>query len=171
MKHLNPRSIQMLIDGEASQDETLWADRHVRECAGCRAKLEQAGAALRAVMKDLEGLDPVSVPSPPAFDRSLEAEGPKKPLIRALALAPIRVPAFLLVLMAGMLIFLTCLLYVVKPYQKDTAVNNPGEEAADYLTLVSSGGETRISLNTPAHRYKLVENPSILVIRKENANE
>jgi len=171
MKHLDPRLIQMLLDGEASNDEKLWTERHVHDCAGCLAKLERAGTTLRAVMKGLERLDPDVIPSPPVFDRPLAAEGPKRPLIRVLAFSPIKVPAFLLILMAGMSIILTCLLFVGNPAPKNIAITKISEEGPDSVTLIYSAGETKIRLNTATNGFKVVENPSILVLKKEDTNE
>ena len=171
MKHLDPRLIQMVLDGEASNDDKLWTKRHVHDCAGCLAKLERAGIALRAVMKDLEGLDPAVIPSPPEFDRPLTAEHPKRTLIRVLALSPIKVPAFLLILMAGMSVILTGLLLVGNPALKTTAITKISEERPDSITLISSAGETKIRLKTATYGFKVVENPSILVLKKEDTND
>lgn len=171
MKHLDRRLIQMLLDGEASNGEKLWAERHVHDCARCLVKLERAGTTLRAVMKDLARLDPAVIPSPSVFDRPWAAEVPKRPLIRVLAFTPIKVPAFLLILMAGISIILTCILFVRNPAPKTTAITKISEEGPDSVTLISSVGETKIRLNTATYGFKIVENPTILVLKKEETNE
>jgi anti-sigma factor RsiW len=171
MKHLDPQLIQMLLDGEASDNEKQRAEHHIHDCAGCRAKLERAGFKLKAVMNDLEGLDPATVPSPPAFDRPLVDNGPKRPLIRVLVLSPIKVPAFLLILMAGVLIILARLLFVGNPAQKNAAITKVSADGPDSVTLISSAGETKIRLNTATYGFKVVEDPSILVLKKEDTNE
>jgi hypothetical protein len=98
-------------------------------------------------------------------------QAPKRPFIQVLALASIRVPALLLIFMGGMLILLTCLLFVEKHHQKNIIASKVTERTGSAIVLESYAGESRIVLNEPANRFRPVNDPLILVIKKENTNE
>jgi hypothetical protein len=172
MKHLKPGWIQILLDGEANEDERLWAERHVRGCATCRDRLEGAARVLKAVRQNLENLDPVTIPLPAPFDPHLRVKQiARKPFIRVFILAPIRVPAFLLVLMGGLLILLTCLYSVEKFHPKNIASSKNVGDGQGMLTITSPGVQSKIALNTPAYGFRPINNPLIFVLQKENNHE
>lgn len=172
MKHLKSEWIQILLDGEANENERLWAERHVRGCVACRDRLEHAARVLKVVRQNLENLDPVTIPLPAPFEPQLRAaRGPRKPFIRFFILAPVTVPAFLLVLMGGLLILLTCLYSVEKVHSKNIAAAKNVGDGQGIITITSSGVESKVALNTPAYGFRPINNPLIFVLQKENTHE
>jgi len=172
MKHLKPKGIQVLLDGEASENKRLWAERHVRSCAGCKGRMEEAEQVLKAVRRDLESLNPASIPSPTPFNPQLaKTKDPRKRLVQAYVLAPVKVPAFLLVLTGGMLVLLMGLYSVERARLRDAPVSRDLGAGQGILTITSAEGQSKIVLNAPAERFRPVDAPLIFVLQKEVNHE
>jgi len=172
MKHLKTKWIQVLLDGEASEDKRLWAERHVRLCPVCRERMEEAERVLKAVRRNLESLSPVSIPSPAIFSpQPLRTKTSKKNSVQAFVLAPVKVPAFLLVLMGGILLLLFGLYSSERARPKGAPISRSLGANQSILTITSAEGQAEIVLNAPAERFRPIYDPMIFVLQKEASHE
>jgi anti-sigma factor RsiW len=152
MRHLKSGVLQTYLDGELAETERLSVEAHLEGCKICRHKrafLEKAHADIRAIIEDFSP-DYIPVAVPPQIVRG-KAWAENRLRFLRWVLAPIRIPAFLLVLFSGMIFVLAGLLY---------SPPAPREEIAS-LVIIAENREIPVSLGISLEGFEPIRNPTI----------
>lgn len=161
MRHLVRAALQALLDGELPEQDLGRVEAHLKSCARCRENLDRLKNIHETIRSELKILRPDPIPAAGPFVPSVNRKtGIRRPLVDRLLLAPVRLPAIVVILM-GMVCLIPAAMLLFQKEHDDLTQTPSSAGPGHYLTILLPQGTGSLPLDFPPDSFKPVQNPII----------
>ncbi len=167
MKCLKKKNIREFLDGEVTLKERGKIEGHLSLCPKCKKALKKTEEEIHFVKDQMECLAPLTIPYQiPIFAKEIKDKEKIRPSLKRLVLFPVRIPAFVLILMGVLILAMAVVLFSKNlKWSQHEFLRIPKSEESTLCISFEKGAQF-ISLDLDLSQFKPIEDPQIIVLRE-----